>query len=135
MKKGNLVNLERCLKIGDRLDGHFVQGHVDTIAKTVSVKKERGSWTFAFEIPNPKSQIPNLLVDKGSICINGVSLTVVAVRHQPSNIKHPAIVFSVAIIPHTFQQTNFSNMKKGDVVNIEFDVLGKYISKIIASKQ
>lgn len=118
-----MVNLERSLKIGDRLDGHFVQGHVDCTATCSDIQKQNGSFIFKFEIQNSKSGNQNLLIDKGSICINGVSLTLIEVNKN---------IFSVAIIPHTFKHTNFSTMKKGDSVNIEFDVLGKYIQKIIS---
>ena len=115
LKKGSTVNLERSLKIGDRLDGHFVQGHVDCTAVCSEIKKQNGSFLFEFRIQNS-----NLLIEKGSVCINGVSLTVVEVKKT---------IFSVAIIPHTFKHTNFGTLKKGDLVNIEFDVLGKYIQK------
>jgi len=131
-KKGSIVNLERSLQIGDRLDGHFVQGHVDTTAVCSEIKKQNGSWIFKFETTSHKSQVTSLVIEKGSICINGVSLTVVNVAsHQPSTINHQPF-FSVAIIPHTFKHTNFSVLQKGDMVNIEFDVLGKYIQNIIS---
>ena len=131
LKKGNAVNLERSLKIGDRLDGHFVQGHVDTTAICKEIKKEKGSWLFKFGVRNSESGEKELIINKGSICINGVSLTVVDVTsHQTSAVNYQTF-FSVAIIPHTFKHTNFSLLKKGDLVNIEFDVLGKYIQKII----
>lgn len=123
LKKESVVNLERSLKIGDRLDGHFVQGHVDTTATCTEIKKEKGSWAFKFKVKSPKSEAKRLLIDKGSVCINGVSLTIVETKGG---------AFSVAIIPHTFQHTNFCTLNKGDVVNIEFDVLGKYIQKIIS---
>ena len=123
LKKGDVVNLERSLKVGGRLDGHFVQGHVDCTATCSDIQKQNGSFIFKFEIQNSKSGNQNLLIDKGSICINGVSLTLIEVNKN---------IFSVAIIPHTFKHTNFSTMKKGDSVNIEFDVLGKYIQKIIS---
>ncbi|MBI4945170.1 MAG: riboflavin synthase [Bacteroidetes bacterium] len=122
-KKGSIVNLERSLKIGDRLDGHFVQGHVDNTAVCAGIKKQNGSWLFKFQVTSSKSQVTRLVIEKGSVCINGVSLTVVEVKNN---------IFSVAIIPHTFKHTNFSTLKKGDLVNIEFDVLGKYIQNIIA---
>ena len=134
LKKGSIVNLERSLKVSDRLDGHFVQGHVDTTATCKEIKKQNGSWLFKFQISNFKSQLENLIIEKGSVCINGVSLTVVAVQPQTPNLKLQTLDFSVAIIPHTFSHTNFSSVKKGDAVNIEFDILGKYIQKII-SKQ
>ena len=123
LKKGSVVNLERSLKIGDRLDGHFVQGHVDTKATVKAITQQNGSWLFAFEVSSPGSGVSSLMIEKGSICINGVSLTLVDVNEN---------LFSAAIIPHTFKHTNFSTLQKGDAVNIEFDVLGKYIQKIIS---
>jgi riboflavin synthase len=114
---GSKVNIERCLKVGDRLDGHMVQGHVDQTAKCISVEKENGSYRYTFN--HKKSN--NMTVEKGSICVNGISLTVI-------NSKDTS--FSVAIIPYTREHTNFSDFKKGTVVNIEFDILGKYISKM-----
>ena len=142
LKAGDQVNLERSLKVGDRLDGHFVQGHVDTTAKVKTIKKEKGSWLFKFQVSSRwlsglKShpdgyRDSSLIITKGSICINGVSLTVVAVEPATRN-KKPVTEFSVAIIPHTFSHTNFSFLKKGDIVNIEFDILGKHIQKIISS--
>jgi riboflavin synthase len=131
LKKGSLVNLERCLKINDRLDGHFVQGHVDCTAMVNSIKKEKGSWLFNFQIKGQKSKVNSLVIEKGSICINGVSLTVVSPKLLTPTSE---LAFSVAIIPHTFTHTNFSAMKKGDKVNIEFDILGKYIQKIISDR-
>jgi len=125
-KTGSIVNLERSLKIGDRLDGHFVQGHVDTTAVCNKITKEKGSWLFEFKVKSLKPEEKALIIQKGSICINGVSLTIVGVSGP---------CFSVAIIPHTFRYTNFSMLKKGDWVNIEFDVLGKYIQKIISNNR
>ena len=113
---GSKVNIERCLKIGDRLDGHMVQGHVDQTAKCVEVKKENGSYVYTFK----HKESDNMTVEKGSVCVNGVSLTVV-------NSKDTS--FSVAIIPYTHEHTNFHEFKEGTVVNIEFDILGKYIAK------
>ena len=113
---GSKVNIERCLKLGDRLDGHMVQGHVDQTAKCVEVKKENGSYVYTFN----HKESDNMTVEKGSICVNGISLTVV-------NSKDTS--FSVAIIPYTYEHTNFHEFKDGTVVNIEFDILGKYISK------
>lgn len=130
LKKGNIVNLERSLKIGDRLDGHFVHGHVDCTAEVKSIKQEKGSWIFKFQVSSSGmpaaggSQVPSLIIAKGSICINGVSLTVVETSQNN---------FSVGIIPHTFSHTNFSSLKKGDAVNIEFDILGKHIHKILSA--
>ncbi len=116
---GDKVNLERCLRVGDRLDGHIVQGHVDQTAVCVDVKEANGSWMYTFEYDASKN---NITVEKGSICINGVSLTVV------NSLKNR---FSACIIPYTYEHTNFKNIKSGTVVNLEFDILGKYISKLI----
>ena len=117
-KVGDRINLERAMKIGNRLDGHIVQGHVDQIGICKKIVEENGSWYFSFKYE--KSE--HLTIEKGSIAINGVSLTVVN-----SSINS----FSVAIIPYTYNYTNFKNLKPGDLVNIEFDMVGKYISKII----
>lgn len=117
LKRGDLVNLERCLKVGDRLDGHMVQGHVDSTAKCIKVTEENGSWRFLFEGNN---EVEKLVVHKGSICINGVSLTVTRTINQE---------IEVAIIPYTYEHTNFQEIQAGDVVNIEFDILGKYFLK------
>lgn len=117
---GHSVNLERCLPMNGRLDGHIVQGHVDDTATCVEVLETSGSWRYTFRYqPTPE----HLLVDKGSVCINGVSLTVVAPRED---------LFSVAIIPYTWENTNFQSLQAGDTVNIEFDILGKYISRYLA---
>ena len=117
---GHAVNLERCLPMNGRLDGHIVQGHVDDTATCVEVLETGGSWRYTFRYqPTPE----HLLVDKGSVCINGVSLTVVAPRDD---------LFSVAIIPYTWENTNFRSLQAGDTVNIEFDILGKYISRYLA---
>ena len=113
---GSKVNIERCLKVGDRLDGHMVQGHVDQTAKCVEVKKENGSYVYTFK----HKESDNMTVEKGSVCVNGISLTVV-------NSKDTS--FSVAIIPYTHEHTNFHELKEGTVVNIEYDILGKYIAK------
>ena len=116
---GDALNLERCLKVGDRLDGHIVQGHVDQRAVCTYLEETNGSWTFTFEYDASKG---NITVEKGSVCINGVSLTVV-------NSKNNS--FSVCIIPYTFENTNFKTIKPGTIVNIEFDIVGKYISKLV----
>ena len=118
LKIGDYVNIERSLKIGDRLDGHIVQGHVDQIAKCVSSETLDGSWFFTFEY-NKKSG--NITIEKGSITVNGVSLTVVNSEENR---------FSVAIIPYTFEHTNFKQIEIGSFVNIEFDMIGKYIAKL-----
>ena len=117
LEVGSKVNLERCLQMGGRFDGHIVQGHVDQRAKCTEIKEENGSHLFTFE----HKQSDNITVEKGSVCVNGVSLTVV-------NSKSTS--FSVAIIPYTFEHTNFQNIAIGDIVNIEFDILGKYIAKM-----
>jgi riboflavin synthase len=120
-KVGAVVNLERCIQLGDRIDGHMVQGHVDTTAFCTSVSDENGSWAFAFEYAaNPE----HVTVKKGSITINGVSLTVV------DSTDHG---FSVAIIPYTYEHTNFNQIKPGDRVNIEFDIIGKYVARYLTS--
>jgi len=120
-KTGDLINIERAMKLGDRLDGHMVQGHVDQTAVCKNIIEEDGSWYFDFEY----SASENMTIEKGSIAINGVSLTVV-------NSKENS--FSVAIIPYTYNHTNFKNMRIGDMVNIEFDMIGKYITKIISNQ-
>ena len=117
VKIGDKVNLERSMKLGDRIDGHIVQGHVDQKAKCTNIIEENGSWMFTFEY-NPSD---NITVEKGSVCVNGASLTVV-------NSKDYS--FSVAIIPYTYNNTNFHTFEVGTTVNIEFDILGKYISKM-----
>ena len=113
------VNLERAMKLGDRLDGHIVQGHVDQTAICTKVKEEKGSWVFTFKYD---STLNNMTIEKGSITINGTSLTVV-------NSKKDS--FSVAIIPYTYKHTNFYTFKTGTLVNLEFDVLGKYVAKLV----
>ena len=114
---GSKVNIERSIKIGDRMDGHIVQGHVDQIGICKEIKKESGSYVLTFEY-KPSN---NMTVEKGSVCVNGVSLTVM-------NSKDNS--FSVVIIPYTFEHTNLHMVKVGTAVNIEFDILGKYISKM-----
>lgn len=117
---GALVNLERSMSLAGRLDGHIVQGHVDAAATCVEVLETGGSWRFTFRYrPSPE----HILVDKGSVCLNGVSLTVVEPRDD---------VFSVAIIPYTWENTNFKTVSVGNQVNIEFDIIGKYISRYLA---
>lgn len=116
---GDIINLERSLTANARIDGHFVQGHVDTIATCKDILEVDGSWYFHFNIA---SEFGKYIVDKGSICINGVSLTVVTASDDS---------FSVAIIPYTYAHTNFSQLKIGSIVNIEFDILGKYIIKYL----
>jgi riboflavin synthase len=119
---GDVVNLERCMKLGDRLDGHIVQGHVDQTGKVVFVDELDGSWKFTFEYDLSAN---NITVEKGSVTINGVSLTVVDSGDN---------TFSVCIIPYTFQHTNFQNFKMGTLVNLEFDIVGKYLTKLHAQQ-
>ncbi|MCB9231926.1 MAG: riboflavin synthase [Bacteroidia bacterium] len=121
-RPGAKVNLERCLRAGDRLDGHFVQGHVDTVGKVRKINEVGGSWMVEIEFPE---KFKGLLVDKGSICVNGVSLTVV---------ESHADWFSVTIIPFTWEHTQFHTLKEGCPVNLEFDILGKYILKNFQSR-
>tara|TARA_B100001287_G_C22619658_1_gene499376 strand:- start:43 stop:627 length:585 start_codon:yes stop_codon:yes gene_type:complete len=113
----NLINLERAMKLGERLDGHLVQGHVDGVAKCIGVSVNDGSWIYKFEF-DTKNEM--LLIEKGSICINGVSLTVFDI------IKN---TFKVTIIPYTYENTSFKTIKEDDVVNIEFDMIGKYLAR------
>lgn len=118
LKLGDSINLERAMKMNGRLDGHIVQGHVDQIGKCIRVDNNDGSWMYEFEYASGPG---NITIEKGSITINGVSLTVVN-----SGIN----TFSVAIIPYTYEHTNFNFIKVGDIVNLEFDMIGKYIKKI-----
>jgi len=120
LNTGDVINLERCMKIGERLDGHIVQGHVDKTAICKDVKTEDGSWVFSFEYD--KNSPSEITVEKGSITVNGTSLTVV-------NSKDNS--FSVCIIPYTFENTCFKNLKKGDQVNLEFDIIGKYVARMV----
>jgi riboflavin synthase len=120
---GDSVNLERAMKLGDRLDGHIVQGHVDQTGVCKSVAAANGSWYFSFEYD---SKLNNITIEKGSITVNGVSLTVV--NSQPNG-------FTVAIIPYTFEHTNFKTFKVGSKINLEFDVVGKYVARLHALRQ
>ncbi|WP_109302178.1 riboflavin synthase [Aquimarina sp. AU474] len=122
LKEGDIVNLERGMQLGDRLDGHIVQGHVDQVAVCKAVSEANGSWYFTFEYDPGLS---NITIEKGSVTVNGVSLTVVN-----SKINE----FSVAIIPFTYEHTNFNTFKVGTVVNLEFDVIGKYVKRITELK-
>ena len=117
-KVGEKVNLERAMKIGNRLDGHIVQGHVDQVGVCEKISEELGSWYFTFKY----EKSDNITIEKGSIAINGISLTVVDSQTNK---------FSVAIIPYTYNHTNFKNLNIGDTVNLEFDMVGKYISKLV----
>ena len=113
----DLINLERAMKLGERLDGHLVQGHVDGVAKCTEISVNEGSWIYKFEF-DVKNEM--LLIEKGSICINGVSLTVFDISEN---------TFKVTIIPYTFENTSFKKLKKGDIVNVEFDMIGKYLAR------
>ena len=119
LKIDNSINLERAMKLGSRLDGHIVQGHVDQIGKCISKSSQNGSWLFTFEYDPEKD---NITIEKGSITINGVSLTVF------NSVKNK---FSVAIIPYTYDNTNFQNINVGNEVNLEFDVIGKYVARLL----
>ncbi|RZN82575.1 MAG: riboflavin synthase, partial [Winogradskyella sp.] len=112
------VNLERAMKLGDRLDGHIVQGHVDQTAVCENVSEQNGSWSYTFKYD---ASLNNVTIEKGSVTVNGVSLTVVN-----SKVNE----FSVAIIPYTYEHTTFKNLKKGSLVNLEFDVIGKYVKRL-----
>ncbi len=118
LKVGDLVNLERSMKLGDRLDGHIVQGHIDETGICKSIEKESGSTVFTFQY---SSKVNNITIEKGSITINGVSLTVVNSKKE---------TFSVAIVPYTLNHTTIKNLKVDDVVNLEFDVIGKYVARL-----
>ncbi len=119
---GDLVNLERAMKLGDRLDGHIVQGHVDQTGTCIVAQETNGSWLYTFEYDQT---LNNITIEKGSITVNGVSLTVVDSKKNQ---------FSVAIIPYTYEHTNFKFFKIGTKINLEFDVIGKYVSRLYANK-
>jgi len=118
LSENDLVNIERAMKLGDRLDGHIVQGHVDQTAICTQVSENDGSWFYTFEY---SAEANNITIEKGSITVNGVSLTVVDSKKTQ---------FSVAIIPYTYEHTGFSEFKKGTLVNLEFDVIGKYVARL-----
>src|SRR5690606_24450205 len=120
LQVGSAVNLERCTRVGDRLDGHIVQGHVDQTAPCVAIADQQGSWLYTFQYDR---SLGNITVEKGSITVNGISLTVV---------DSQADRFSVAIIPYTLDHTNLSQVTVGTAVNLEFDIIGKYVSRIMA---
>ncbi len=122
LKKNSTVNLEKSLKFGDEIAGHFVQGHIDTVGKVISLKKLAKTWTFLIKVD---SKFSHLLVDKGSITIDGISLTIV------KSFKNQ---FTLVVIPHTLKLTNLISLKTGDVVNVEFDIVIKYLSKINKKK-
>jgi riboflavin synthase len=117
-KNGTIVNLERCLQFNGRIDGHIVQGHVDTTAVCTNVSEKEGSWEFSFQFDK---KFASLIIEKGSITVNGISLTCFNVKENE---------FTVAIIPYTFHHTNISFIQTGSIVNIEFDMIGKYVNRI-----
>ncbi|HEX9152728.1 MAG TPA: riboflavin synthase [Flavobacterium sp.] len=121
-QEGDSINLERAMKLGDRLDGHIVQGHVDQIGTCIATEETNGSWSYTFEYDET---LNNITIEKGSITVNGVSLTVVNSKKNQ---------FSVAIIPYTYEHTNFNSFKVGTKINLEFDVIGKYVAKLYANK-
>jgi riboflavin synthase len=123
LQKGSIVNLEQCLQFNGRIDGHLVQGHVDTTALCSKRKEKKGSWEFEFEFAEKFSP---LVIEKGSVCVNGISLTAFNVKKKK---------FSVAIIPYTFEHTNIKELKEGDRVNLEFDVIGKYLLRYIKNME
>ncbi|MEO7314433.1 MAG: riboflavin synthase [Ginsengibacter sp.] len=122
-KPDDFINLERAMKMNGRLDGHMVQGHVDDTAQCIEVKDEKGSKEFTFRY---RESFAPLIIEKGSTCINGVSLTVFNLKEN---------TFKVTIIPYTMEHTNFKTLKKNDIVNIEFDILGKYVQRILDLKK
>jgi len=122
LRKGHIVNLERAMQIGARFDGHIVQGHVDDIATCISIEENLGSWVFSFSYTEKPQQI---IVEKGSICVNGISLTAFDVTDN---------TFKVAIIPYTYEYTNLNQVQVNDIVNLEFDILGKYFAKMMKFK-
>lgn len=121
LRSGDGVNLERSLRLGDRMDGHMVQGHVDAMVKCEGIEDRGGSWWARFQLPQEKL----LLVPKGSITLNGVSLTIAELND---------LSFAVAIIPYTFEHTTFRSLKKGDQLNVESDVVGKYVERILSDR-
>ncbi len=118
LMNNDVINLERALKLGDRLDGHIVQGHIDQTASCINIQENNGSWKYSFKY---NSGLGNITIEKGSVTINGVSLTVVSSEKD---------TFSVAVIPYTYENTNFNSIKLDSIVNIEFDVIGKYVAKL-----
>ena len=122
-KPGSIVNLERCMPMNGRMDGHIVQGHVDNLATCTGIIEKKGSWEYSFEIDE---KFAPLIIEKGSVTIDGISLTIFNVGKQN---------FTVAIIPYTYEHTNIKHLKAGDFVNIEFDMIGKYVNRIAMLKQ
>ncbi len=122
-KKNSFINLERCLAMNGRLDGHLVQGHIDSVATCLEIVEKQGSWEYTFEFDH---QFASLIIEKGSITVNGISLTLFDVTNQS---------FRVAIIPYTYEHTNMKHLTLGDVVNVEFDLIGKYINRMMELKK
>jgi len=122
-KIGDTINLERSLKLESRLDGHFVQGHVDTVATCIEITEKQGSWEYEFRF---RKKFSELIIEKGSICVNGISLTAFNVRKKS---------FKVAVIPYTYEHTNIQTVQRGHLVNIEFDLIGKYILRKLSLSQ
>ena len=116
--KGNIINLERCMQLNSRLDGHIVQGHIDTTGECIAIENKEGSWEYSFSFSR---QFANYIIEKGSITINGISLTIFNITTN---------TFTVAIIPYTYEHTNMNKLRKSDLVNIEFDIVGKYLNRI-----
>lgn len=116
-KEKSEINIERCMQLNARVDGHLVQGHVDATAFCIDVEEKQGSWEYRFQIP---VEFTHLLIEKGSICLNGISLTAFDIKFNS---------FKVAIIPYTYEHTNIHNIQNGTLVNIEFDVIGKYLAR------
>ena len=127
IKEGDWVNLERAMVLGDRLDGHIVQGHVDQTARCIEVKETDGSWYYRFEYDHTPDMLERgyFCVDKGSVCINGVSLTVC-----DPDVKADKGFVSICIIPYTYENTNFKDIQVGTIVNLEFDIIGKYFARM-----
>jgi riboflavin synthase len=121
--KGSVINLERCLTLSSRLDGHIVQGHVDAVATCTTIVEKNGSYEFTFQFDK---KFASLIIEKGSVTINGISLTVFDVKEDR---------FTIAIIPYTFEHTNIKQLQTGEDVNIEFDMIGKYVNRIMQFKQ
>ena len=119
---GSIINLERCMMLNGRLDGHIVQGHVDCTAECIEVVEKNGSWEYAFQFDK---EFASLIIEKGSITLNGISLTIFNIDNH---------IFSVAIIPYTYEHTNMQYLQPGDTVNIEFDMIGKYVERIMNNK-
>ena len=120
---GSIINLERSLQLNDRIDGHFVQGHVDATGTCITKKQKNGSWEFGFEFPK---KFAGLMIEKGSVCINGISLSAFNVKKK---------CFKAAIIPYTFDHTNIKEVQTGDAVNLEFDMIGKYLLRSLSLKK